>query len=476
MLPVVVRQIAAYSLVGVLIVYTWKDWFRGLCGLILLTTVMNRPEFPQSLGGVQGLNLWNTLFANVFLAWLVNRRREGCAWDMPASINILLMLWLGVILVGWVRMVLDRSELPQWGLVDFISEHLINTIKWPIVGLLLFDGCRTRRRVQWALACTLLFFALFTVQMIKHVSPSVVLEPGNLRARNRIPEDIGISINGMAKMLSGVPWGVLAIMPLAKRRSRRLLLFGAGLVSLYAVALAGSRMGYLGCGAAVVLLCLLRWRRYLLLLPLAVVILYVALPGATARMLSGFGETDISGETATNDYTVTAGRNKFWPYVVAKIHESPIVGFGREALVRTGLHRTIENEVGYQDAVTHPHSAYLEVLLDSGLIGFVVVVGLYTFILVYSARLFVDRGDPLYTAAGGLALALLTGHLVASLGGQSFYPMEIDVGLWCGIGVMFRLAVERHYLVIQRDRTLLFSTPISSDIAGSPLSVRWTHS
>ena len=70
---------------------------------------------------------------------------------------------------------------------------------------------------------------------------------------------------------------------------------------------------------------------------------------------------------------------------------------------RMQLKEKVAEEIGRGEGINHPHQAYLEVLLDNGLIGFVIIVGLYMFILVYSARLFVDRGDPLYTTAGGLA-------------------------------------------------------------------------
>ncbi len=65
-----IRTLTLYIVVAGLSIYAWKDWFKSLCGLILLTAVMGRPDFPESIGGIQGLNLWNILFANVFLAWL----------------------------------------------------------------------------------------------------------------------------------------------------------------------------------------------------------------------------------------------------------------------------------------------------------------------------------------------------------------------------------------------------------------------
>ena len=471
-----IRQLTVYIFIAILLVYAWKDWFKSLCGLILLTAVMGRLDFPQSLGGIQGLNLWNILFADIFLAWLANRRRQGLVWDMPRNINVFLLLWLGVILVGWVRMMVDRSQLAHLTPGALISEQLINTIKWPIVGLLLFDGCRTRHRIKLALACILLLFALFTIQIARYVPPVVVLEPGNMKARSNINEDIGININGAAKMMSGVPWAMLMVIPFLKTRKYKLFILGACVTSIYAVALAGSRSGYISCAATLVLLCFLRWRRYLLLLPFMVLILSAVLPGVRERMLLGFGEIDVAGEEINNKYNVTAGRNEIWPYVISKISESPVIGFGREAMVRTGVQKTLENELGVFEAVTHPHNAYLEILLDNGLIGFVIIVGLHIILWVYSARLFVDRTDPLYTAAGGIALALSTGHLVANMGGQHFYPDNIDIGCWCAIGVMLRVHVTRIQLLAKVNGASAAGMYTAEDTTVSQTPLVWAKS
>lgn len=440
-----IRLLALYVGVAGLSIYAWKDWFKSLCGLIVITAIMGHPDFAQSIGRIQGCNVWNILFANVFLAWLVNRRRQGLVWDMPAHINVFLVLWLGVILAGWLWMIFDRSRLTTSTPTSLISEQLINTIKWPVVGLLLFDSCRTHHRIKATLACIVLFFVLFAVQIGKSIPPGAVREPGNMRARRNLVGDAAISPNGAAKMMSGVPWAMLAIMPLLKKRKYRFMMLGLCALSCYALALTGGRSGYVACGATAVLLCVLRWRRYLLGIPLAALILYAVFPGAAARAMMGFGQVDITGTEITNLEDVTAGRSQIWPVVTAKIVESPVIGFGRESMRRTGLQQYLEDEYGEAAtvAVAHPHNAYLEVLLDSGIVGFIIIVGLHAMIWVYSIRLFVDWGDPLYASVGGVALSLLTGHLVSFMGGQSFYAEQIDVGLWCAIGIMLRLYVDR---------------------------------
>ncbi|MHC4116296.1 MAG: O-antigen ligase family protein [Planctomycetota bacterium] len=433
-------------IVAVLVIcaLAWVDWFKGLCGLIMLTAFASNPAFP-AVAGRQAFNLWNITFANVSLAWLCSRRREGLYWDMPRKISVFLLLWLGVLVLGWARLALDISRLPGYTLLEVASDDLIDAVKWPSVGLLAYDGCRSRHRVKMFLVCVILMFALFAVQMAHTVPPRTVTRGGleETQTRYKLKKELGVSPNGAAKMMSGVPWAALAVASFLERRKSKCIMYAVSAMSLYALALTGGRAGYLACGATLVFLCFVRWRRQLLLVPLLLLIIPVVLPGATKRMFEGFNQATVSGDKRDNIHDISAGRTEIWAVVIPKIFESPVLGFGRRAMPRIGLQQSLLNTYGEEAnmAVAHPHNAYLEILLESGLNGFVIIVALHTLILVYSIRTFVAREDPMLMAVGGVALSLLTGHMVANMGGQSFYPRAIDVGLWAAVGVMLRCYV-----------------------------------
>jgi len=140
---------------------------------------------------------------------------------------------------------------------------------------------------------------------------------------------------------------------------------------------------------------------------------------------------------------ITSGRNLVWPAVIAKIKQAPLIGYGRQAMVRTGLSTWARDELG--DEFEHPHEAYFEMLLDNGVIGFLAIVPLFYIALKRSAGLFLDRTEPLYEAVGGAALALLLALLFASFGAQTLYPREGVVGMWAAIGVALRLSVDREH-------------------------------
>jgi len=435
-------------------VYAWRDWYKALCGLILLMAVIEHPDMPKTILGIQGLNVWNILCAGITFSWAVHRGEEGRSWDMPAHITILLLLYLSVVLAGFYRMMSDARFIGAIPLASVVSEYLINTVKWVVPGLLLFDGCRSRSRFHLALGSLLAVYFLLGIQVIRWIPPATALSGQELSARSLkiLLNEIGYHRVNLSMMLAGASWAVLATLPLVERNGRRLLVVAAFLVLVYAQALTAGRMGYATWASVGLSLALIRWRKILLLVPLVVLLVIYAVPGVEERMAQGFSpaSSDRRGTVpqfaAYNPdkpdlYTITAGRNIAWHFIVDKITESPVVGYGRLAMNRTGLSRMLLEKYG--ESFPHPHNAYLEMLLDNGGVGFLLVLPFYVVILRHGVSLFLDSRNPVFVSIGGVATALVLALLVASMGSQSFYPREGSVGMWCSIGLLLRVYVER---------------------------------
>jgi len=439
------RVYALYIVVAFLVVYAWKDWFKCLCFLIVMMAFIERKDMPRSIMGIQGLNSWNILMVSIVLAWLTHRRREGLTWDAPRYFNVLLLLVLGVFLVGFGRMMLDRDSL-RGTLGTVLSDHLINPIKWVVPGVLLFDGCRTHRRLRLAVMYLFAMYVLLSVQIIRQVPLSSVVIVGGDGAqgtRDKACRRIGYSAPSASAMLAGASWALVAGLPWARRKGHKaLLLAGAGITAV-GQAMTGGRAGYLAWGIVGFTLCLIRWRKSLLLAPIVPILLWIALPGVAERMLAGFGETDLAGNAVTDDFVVTSGRTQIWPHVIDKIGESPMIGYGRRAMIRTGLSRFIAQEYG--DSFPHPHNMYLELLLDNGIIGAIPVLLVFVTVVVCSARLFQDP-NPFCATVGGVALSLTVAQLAAGIGAQHFYPSESTLGMWVAIFLAFRVSLERSRL------------------------------
>jgi O-antigen ligase len=440
------RIYALYFVIAAISLYAYRDWFVSTCGLILVMAFVQHPDFPNSIGGIQGLNPWNVALANVVLGWIIGRRREGLVWDLPPYLRNMLLIYLAVILIGWLRCVADENYQTANLIGDLVSERLVNTLKWVVPGLLLYDGCRAAPRLRLALAGVLGLYLLLALQVIRWMPAGSSLTGAalNYRALKTIVNEIGYHPVNMSMMLAGACWAMLAAVPLVRKRWQQALIVIAALAIAYAQALTGGRMGYVTWGVVGLTMGLLRWRRYLLLAPLMVIGISLAVPGAAERMLQGFGEKTANDDVVTNDYEVTSGRTLIWPYVIAKIKESPLIGYGRLGMDRTGLAERLWRELA--ESFPHPHNAYLEWLLDNGLLGFLLVMPFYGVLLWGSARLFCSSSAPPYVAVGGVCFALVLALLVAAMGSQTFYPREGSVGMWAAIGLMLRLSVQRQHM------------------------------
>jgi hypothetical protein len=148
-------------------IYAWRNWFASLCAAICMMAVLEHPDMPKSIGGIQGLNPWNFLMANVLLAWHRDRMRERRWWDMPRYINVLLVGYAAVICIGFLRLLLDHESMDDFSWGYALSDYFVNCFKWVLPGFLLFDACRTRSRVVIALACILSVYFLIALQVIK---------------------------------------------------------------------------------------------------------------------------------------------------------------------------------------------------------------------------------------------------------------------------------------------------------------------
>ena len=406
--------------------------------------VIEHEDMPKSIFGIQGLNLWNILFLIIFLAWLFSRRRENLRWDIPRHISILFLMYLGVIIIGVLRAVFDRSHIEDYPLSSLISEELINTIKWVLPGLLLFDGCRTRSRVIMTFVCLLSLYFVISVLVVRNMPPEAALSSNSDimdYKRLKLNERVGYSAADISVMLGGACWGIISALQLLHKNIYKLLALAAAGVVAYGQALTGGRAGYVAWVTTGLLMCIIKWRKYLILAPVIIIILPVIFPGVAARMLEGFGQIDVTGKSMIDNDAVSAGRTTAWPYVIDKVGQSPFIGYGRLAMVRTGLYCTIETEHPGTGA-SHPHNIYLETLLDNGILGSIPILLFWFIVVVYSASLF-KCNNRLYSAVGGLSLSLTLSSLLAGIGGQHFYPQEHTLGIWTALYLSLRVYVEQ---------------------------------
>ncbi len=457
-----IRLLLLTVFAGGLAVLTCRDWYKSLCGLILLMAVVEHPDMPKSIFGIQGLNPWNILLVVVIFGWAISRSREDLRWDLPGPVTLALAAYVLVILIGMVRMLADMDNFIDMAaaveaepptLLSLISEHFINSLKWIIPGLLLFDGCRSVDRFHLGLFAVLGVYFLLGIQVIRWMPFETALSGGDLTDRSLkiLLNEVGYHRVNLSMMMAGAMWAVLCSSYLTQQIALKAALIAGSLIILFAQALTGGRTGYGTWAVVGLFLGVFRFRKYVLLIPLAAILVSAYVPGVYERMIQGFSQEtqgseeqlDVAQamEEGPDLYRVTAGRNIAWPYIIEKIEEDPFVGYGRLAMNRTGISWYLWSQYG--ENFPHPHNAYLELVLDNGVIGAIPVLLFYLVIIKYSLSLFMDTQNRLFVATGGATLALVGALLIASIGSQTFYPREGAVGMWCMIGLMLRVYVQR---------------------------------
>jgi O-antigen ligase len=448
--------------------YAYRNWFVSLCATVVLMAFVKHPDMPRGMLGIPGMNFWNLLMVNVVIAWWIHRRHEGLILDFPRPLKICLWLYLSVITIACIRMIINPTGYCLFNRTEIFVDFFLNSVRFLIPALLLYDGCRSQERIKMALGSIVLLYFLLAVQVIRYMGFHPDFSGSELsgRASRIIQHSVGYDRVDMSMMLSGASWAAIAFSNLIERKWFKWGVRGAAFVILFGQAMTGGRTGYVTWGIIGIVLCTLRWRRLLPLIPISAALVVMFVPSVSQRMFAGFGGKSGGIVVQKDASEITSGRNIVWPVVIAQIKKAPLLGYGRAGMLRTGLVDYVRDIL--EDSFPHPHEAYLEMMLDAGVIGLACVLPLFLLCLKWSAGLFMDKTNIFYEAAGGIALALLLALLIASFGAQTLYPREGVVGMWAALGVVMRLAVERMRQRNQEEDQEFAEATVETD--GSPFA------
>jgi O-antigen ligase len=440
-----IRVLGVFLAIAIMSILSLRGgWFKAICGLFILMAFMQHPDMPKSIGGIQGLNAWNLLMLNVTLGWFIYRQPDRHEHKIPPYIKNLLLAYALVVFVGFIRLWSDPKNLDDFSSAYIFSEYFINTFKWVIPGLLLYNGCRTRNQIVAVILIILAFYLLIALQVIKCMPLHNVTsgEDLNNAAARILQKRVGFHRVNVSMMLAGACWAFLSILPIAQKKSYKIITIFCAITVSLGQALTGGRTGYVTWGIVGLILFLIRWKKFLPLIPITIILVFTFIPSVKERMLFGIVHgKDNEKISSVDSYSMTSGRTLIWPYVIQKIIKSPIVGYGRLAMNRTGLSNFLMKEL--DESFPHPHNAYLELLLDNGLLGFILIIPFFIVVLFQSIKLLLVRDDNLCTAVGGFTTSLILSFLISGMGSQSFYPKEADMIMWAAIFLMLRVRSER---------------------------------
>jgi O-antigen ligase len=417
------------------------DFRVGAVLLLLMLPTAASSLFPHQLMQITGLNPLNLLFLATLGAYLIRGRLQAAAPLVPKP-----LVWLYIVpivaagLIGMGHV----DEIPVFfyerEFIDFHTgtQYLLLTVVKPMVmvAVALLIGAaaaqsRKPERFIIPIALSVWLIALIQIGFVIAEGPSLATLASTDEREFYAP--LGMHANELGRLHLFAFALLLFVWAETKRSGMRLfLLLTLGLLGI-ALLLTFSRAAI--AGAVVVGALFLMWKFNARTLALSIIaVMLAAILGAEAlylRLTMGFGE----GADA-----VSAGRIEgIWLPLLPELAKSPLWGNGvssilwsspmiNEAMTRTG----------------HPHNAYLEALLDMGVIGLALLMAYYVHVWKGFRTLGSNAG--LNGELRGLfqgAAAALVAFFVTCLVTGSLRPHFDSAYLWIAIGLMYGLRARR---------------------------------
>jgi O-antigen ligase len=416
------------------------DFRIGVVLLILLMPISRSSVFPHAMFGITGLNPVNLLLVGTFGLWLFHGLSDG-------SIRRFLprpLLWLYIVpmviagAVGYRHYGEIAPGFFMYGLLEFDSpagyfrDRVIKPLFLVVFALLV--GAAVSRSAKPEKFLTPMLIAIWlmgTMTMVFVVRSGIgINELSSALKRDFLTSLIGMHANELGRLYAVTYALLLFTWAEAKGTGLRFSLLASMGMIVGALVLTFSRSAFLAF--IIVNLLFVIWRlnaRTMLLFGFLAVGGLFILPGAVfERMTYGFG----NGLDA-----ISAGRiDSIWLPLLPEFLKHPILGNGLGSILWSDLMREKGGVV--VPGVTHPHSAYLQAILDMGIVGLVLICAYFTHVWKGFRRLSVDPAlsPTMHGFYQGAAAGLLS-FLIVGVSDSSFLPKGEQVFLWLAIGMMY---------------------------------------
>lgn len=430
------------GLAGAAAVAVLLDYRIGAILLLLLVPVSATSLFPRGLLGVTGLNPVNMLLAATLIAYLAKGRLEhpGPLFPRPlAWLFIAPIVAAGLLGIRHVDdihpgfydlLVINFTAWPGY-LRDTMVKPLFTVLAAVLVGAAVAKARKPEPYVTaLVVGSVLLALVMFSFVVASGVRIGWLASP---RARAFF-DQIGTHANELGRVFVTMYALVLFAWWETKSEKAKVALFVALGIFTVGIVLTFSRNAFLGFFLVNGLFLLWRFQAKKLGLAMLGFAAAAALaPNAVYRRLTyGF-------DTGSAD-AVSAGRIEgIWGPLMPDVWESPLFGQGLDSIMWSNAITS-----GHALFVGHPHNAYLQTLLDMGLVGLALMVAYY-FTVWRGFRALGSNAylSPLMRGFFQGACAALIAFAVAGITGGSLRPQPENVPLWMAIGIMYGLLARR---------------------------------
>ena len=356
----------------VLTLFMWEYEWMSITLMFIVLPFLNSSYMTMSIIPVPGLKYSNVLLILIVLGFFASNKTF---YQNKKLLVTFFTLHITLFVVSVLRSSYMVNYTWEFWQEDyhpvkyFLSHALVPLLT--SVPFIMIVSLKNNRKVINRVINILVVSVVFFSGMIILIYVLFVPKSSNLyEVRVVIAGYLGMHGNNLVDFLiSG--FGLFLAVTLYKQKPKYWL---GILIMLTAVALLNSRAAYaIVVASAVVIIILTKNYRYFIhmLIPVALVIIFI--PGVLTRLLWGFDTG------AAND--ITAGRTgDIWGPVIEEVIEEPYVlafGHGNFGIMNTDA---FKNQTILR--VIHAHSAYINTVLDTGLVGLVLYLLFFVLILI----------------------------------------------------------------------------------------------
>lgn len=426
--------------------FTLLDFRVGAILLIVVMPVSASQLFPHSIAGLTGFNPLNLLLIATTAAWLLQSPEKGSVARLLSPrlkwyvLPMLAAALLGLPHVGEIPPYFYAENLVAFDSASgYLRDMLVKPLFMVLFAVLVGAAVARSRRGDGFLVPMLVsvwIMGLMTIVFV-HLSGASFAELASSGARGFFLP-LGMHANDLGRCYA-VAYALMLFTLAGSRdpRMRAALLVTMGML-VVALVLTFSRGAFLGF-AVVNILFLLSRRNIVALLAGGLLLAGLAffLPDAVYERIGSGWEHGLNA--------VSAGRiDEIWLPLLPELWNSPVWGHGLGSILWSDAMRA-----GGMQQVTHPHNAYLQAMLDMGVLGLVLVGAYFVHVWREFRRLSADSAlSPAQRGFHEGAAAGLLSFLLAGVAGSSLLPVPEQVFLWLAIGVMYgdraRQAEARH--------------------------------
>jgi O-antigen ligase len=439
-----------------------RDFRVGVMILIVIMPVSSSTLFPHAMFGITGLNPLNLLIVATIAVFFMRAAGTGALKGfMPRPLFWLYMApiaaaaVLGANHVDEIPRILHATEMIQFtNEVGYIRDMLFKPFALVVYAALVGAAVAwSARPEKFVIPMMVSVFVMAAIAITFVVSSGASLSQLAGTYSRHFLSTIGLHANDLGRLYAVAFALLLFVWDRTERWGLKALLVIAMATVSLALLLTFSRGAFFGF--AVVCVLYLALRRSLKTMLLAAVLIPPALllaPGALwSRLEMGVGE-------GLNE--ITAGRlDEIWIPIMPEVLTTPPWGHGLGSVMWSHAMRFDE-----MFTVTHPHNAYIQLYMDLGIIGFVLVMAFWVYSLVSFARL--TREERLRPEMQGFfegAAVGLVSFLVTGVAGSSFMPAPEQSYLWLALGMMW--GVKKH---LERIPVPVVAPPVATSHPPAP--------